>query len=191
MQVASLLCYCRYCSRLVYLRSQPMSKEEFRLCCLGCSCSGRNAVVFLVFTGLKICMLQFISQTYFCFGIFYVVFFFFPHDCQYFGGYAADAGLCTLYLDTVFLWMLRTDVMVLFVHLSPPAPRTPLNKGRAGITGCSATARRSKLGNAVWSGQRNKENSCQLSSGGLEFDLQCCLPFLSVSSPKQETVRGC
>jgi len=58
-----------------------------------------------------------------------------PHDCQCFRGYFADAGVSALYFDAVFLWMLKADVMVLFFQHGPPAPRTPVNKGRAGSAG--------------------------------------------------------
>ncbi|KAJ7409047.1 solute carrier organic anion transporter family member 3A1-like protein [Willisornis vidua] len=39
--------------------------------------------------------------------------------CQCFGGYSADAGLSTLYLDAIFLWMLKAGMMDLFFHHNP------------------------------------------------------------------------
>lgn len=126
---------------------------------------------------LKICMLT----AYFPALFLFCDLFFFPLALTVtFGGYSADAGLSILYLDAIFFWMLKAGMMDLFFHHTPLLLITHLTKAELVALSCSATARRSKLANAVWSGQRNKVK-CQLLSRGLEFALCCCPPPASVS----------
>ena len=116
-----------------------------------------------------------------------------PHDCQCFGGYSADAGLSTLYLDAVFLWMLKAGVMVLFFHCALPAPCTPLSKGRAGSTGWQCYSQEEQAGkcSVVWPEEGEllpafirRVGVCfvSLSSSSFYFKL--------FTKAKQETVRG-
>lgn len=146
--------------------------------------------VWAVLCGLQLCSCCSLAKnlhvdSLFPSPIFILGFFFFPHcDCQFWRllcwCWSQHFVLGCYFILDAQGWY---DGFVLSPH--PLLLITHLAKAELGALGSSATARRSKLGNAVWSGQRNKEN-CQLFSRALEFTLCCCpLPaFVSVFSPK-------